>query len=124
MIQAVVSDALNMKKPEIQAIMNVAKGETIAGMWVSPLIPGTGFYKLLAKRKPDGTCEWVHFLQREDGSKKELFRGEVESEARLNDVVNTTSTTLGKIFGIGVKLKVAEFDTYTIDGKKFDDIVH
>ena len=113
-----------MKKPEIQTIMNVAKGETIAGMWVSPLIPRIGFYKLLAKRKADGTCEWVHFLQREDGSKKELFRGEVESENRLNDVVNAVSTTLGKTFGIGVKLKVAEFDTYTVDGKTFGDTVH
>lgn len=113
-----------MKKPEIQAIMYVAKGETIAGMWVSPLIPGTGFYKLLAKRKVDGTYEWVHFLQRENGSKKELFRGEVESEGRLNDVVSAASATLAKIFGIGVKLKAAEFDTYTTDGKTFGDTVH
>jgi hypothetical protein len=113
-----------MKKPEVQAIMNVAKGETIAGAWVSPRIPGTGFYKLLAKRKADGTYEWVHFLQRENGSKKELFRGEVESEDRLHDVVDAASATLGKIFGIGVKLNVAEFDAYTVDGKKFGDTVH
>jgi hypothetical protein len=113
-----------MKKPEIQAIMNVAKGETIAGMWVSPPISRIGFYKLLAKRKADGACEWVHFLQREDGSKKELFRGEVESENRLNDVVTAVNATLGKTFGIGIKLKVAEFDAYTPDGKTFGHTVH
>jgi hypothetical protein len=113
-----------MKKPKVQAIMNVEKDEAIAGMWVSPPIPQIGFYKLLAKKKTNGTCAWVHFLQRENGSKKELFRGEVESEDRLNDIVNAVNATLGKTFGIGVKLKVAEFDTYMANGKTFGDTVH
>jgi hypothetical protein len=108
--------------PKVQAIMNVEKGEEIAGMWATPQIPQIGFYKLLAKKKKDGTCEWVHFQQREDGTKKVLFRGHVESKARLKDVVDATDKTLSRV--IGVRLSVAEFDTYTTDGRKFDDQVH
>jgi hypothetical protein len=107
------------EKPKVQAIMNVQNGEEIAGMWVTPQIPQIGMYKLLAKKKKDGTCEWVHFQQREDGTKKVLFRGDVESKTRLMDVVEAANKTLSRIFG--VRLNVAEFDMYTIDGKKFDD---
>ncbi len=107
-------------QPKIQAIMNVDKGEEIAGMWVTPLIPQIGVYKLLAKKRKDGSCEWAHFIQREDGSKKLLFRGEVESEARLKDVLAAANKILGQTFGPGVQLKTADFDMYTLDGKKFD----
>lgn len=107
---------------KVQAIMSVEKGEEIAGMWATPQIPRIGVYKLLAKKKTDGTCEWVHFQHREDGTKKVLFRGEVESKARLMDVLAAANKTLTRIFG--VSMKVAEFDTYTIDGRKFDDTVH
>lgn len=109
-------------KPKVQAIMNVERGEEIAGMWATPRIPQIGVYKLLAKKKQDGSCEWVHFQQREDGVKKVLFRGDVESSARLMDVVEAANKTLSRMFG--VKLSVAEFDTYTTDGKKFDGSVH
>ena len=108
-------------KPKVQAIMNIESGEEIAGMWVTPGIPQIGIYKLLAKKKQDGTCEWVHFQQREDGTKKVLFRGEVESRERLVDIVEAANTTLSNIFG--VKLTTAEYDTYTTDGRKFNDTV-
>jgi len=51
-----------MKNPKLktQAVMNVAEGETIAGMWVAPRIPEIGVYKLAAKQRKDGICEWVH----------------------------------------------------------------
>lgn len=57
----------------IQALMSVSKGEKIAGMWTTPTIPGIGFYKLLAKRCADGTCEWVHFVQRPNGDKDKVY---------------------------------------------------
>lgn len=100
------------------AVMNVQKGEEIAGMWATPQIPQIGIYKLLAKRKENGACEWVHFQQREDGTRKVLFRGEVESKERLRDVLEAANRTLSRIFG--VTLQVAQFDMYTLDGKKFD----
>jgi len=98
--------------------MHVEHGEEIAGMWVSPHVPGIGVYKLMAKKQQDGTCEWVHFQQREDGTKKVLFRGNVESVERLKDVLDTTNKTLARIYG--VSMLVAEFDTYTLDGEKYD----
>ena len=104
--------------------MNVDKGETIAGTWVTPLIPQTGFYKLLAKRKKDGACEWVHFIQREDGTKKLLFRGEVQSKEELQKVVDVANNMLGKTFGPSVKLSIGKADMYSLDGRKFDDTVH
>jgi len=102
--------------------MHVEKGEEIAGMWVSPHVPGIGVYKLMAKKRQDGSCEWVHFQQREDGTKKVLFRGEVESKLRLKDVLDATNNTLARIYG--VSMQVAEFDTYILDGKKFDGPTH
>ena len=39
------------KQAKEGAIMSVDKGEEVDGMWASPPIPQTGFYKLLAKQK-------------------------------------------------------------------------
>ena len=55
------------KGKPVQALMSVEKGEEIAGTWTTPVVPEIGFYKLLAKRRTDGVCEWVHFVQRADG---------------------------------------------------------
>ena len=63
-----------------QAMMNVEKGETIVGGWVTPHIPGAGIYKILAKKRPDGACEWAHFTQRDNGLKENVTRGTVENE--------------------------------------------
>jgi len=41
--------------------MNIDEGEEIAGMWVTPHIPQIGIYKLLAKKKKDGTVRF--FIQ-------------------------------------------------------------
>lgn len=64
---------------KLPAVMSVERGETIVGAWVTPTIPEVGVYKLLAKRKVDGTCEWAHFVQRADGRKERVYRGDVES---------------------------------------------
>jgi len=66
-----------MEKEKIQAMMNVGKDEQIAGMWISKHIPGTGYYKLLAKEKKDGTCEWV-ILFREMMAVKKNFILEIQ----------------------------------------------
>ena len=45
-----------MKKSDLrsQAVMNVDKGESIEGLWVTPQIPQIGVYKLVVKRRTDG----------------------------------------------------------------------
>ena len=100
----------------VSPIMEIEKGEAIAGAWVSDTVPEIGFYKLLAKRKKDGTCEWVHFVQRADGRKEKFYRGKVESEARLRDVVEAINRALDTAYGPRVKLHPADADIIPVDG--------
>jgi len=100
----------------LDPIMEVKKGECIAGMWVSDPVPEIGSYKLLSKRKADGSCEWVHFVQRPNGYKDRFFRGTVENESRLQDVVDAINKAFGAAYGADVKLHPADADIYPVDG--------
>jgi hypothetical protein len=104
-------------KPKIQAVLEIEKGEQIVGAWITPQIPEIGFYKFLAKQKKDGTCDWVHFIQRINGEKDTFYRGEVASREELDDVVNTINKVLAKIFGSDCKLQYGNPEVYTLDGK-------
>ena len=81
-------------------------------------LTGIGIYKLLAKKKKDGTCEWAHFVQRDDGRKENVYRGEVENEVQLADVVDGINAALRKTFGLTISLHPADSDMYTLDGKQ------
>ena len=105
-----------------QAVMNVDKGEEVAGVWATPDIPQTGVYKLVAKKRKDGTIEWAHFIHRPDGTRKVVFRGEVESKARLADVLDAANKHLQGIFG--VTMSAADVSMKTLDGRATDDKVH
>lgn len=113
-----------MNKPDLysQAVMNVDKGEEIAGVWATPQIPQVGVYKLVAKMRADGVYEWAHFQHRLDGSRKVLFRGEVESKARLAEVLDAANKHLQGIFG--VTMSATDVSMTTLDGRKADDTVH
>ena len=102
-----------MKNPDLrsQAVMNVDKGESIAGM-----------YKLAVKKRKDGTFEWVHFQHRLDNTRKVLFRGEVESMDRVADVLGAANKHLQNIYG--VTMSVADVGMTTLDGRKIDGKVH
>ena len=106
----------------MQAVMNVEKGETIAGMWVSPRIPEIGVYKLAAKQRKDGIFEWVHFQHRLDGTRKVLFRGDVETKARIADVLDAANKTLQRVYG--VTMSVADCDVSPLNARTSGDIVH
>jgi hypothetical protein len=101
-----------------QAVMNLDKGEELAGMWVTPHIPGTGMYKIIAKKRRDGVIEWAHFVQRDDGLREHVMRGEAHSQAQLDDVVEIGSRNLRKFFGPVICFIPAEAEMYTLDGKK------
>ena len=113
-----------MKKPEAktQAVMNVVEGESIAGMWASPRIPEVGVYKLAAKKRKDGVYEWVHFQHRLDGTRKVLFRGDVETKARLADVLEAANKTLQRVYG--VTMSVTDCDVSPLNARTSGDIVH
>lgn len=104
------------------AVLNVDEGEEIVGGWATPHIPQVGIYKLLAKKRKDGIIEWAHFIQRDNGAKERVMRGEVENRARLNDVIQIANKNLRLLFG--VQLQQAEYDIYTLDGKKASDKIH
>lgn len=104
------------------AVMNVDEGEEIVGGWATAHIPQIGVYKLLAKKRKDGLIEWAHFIQRDNGAKERVMRGEVESRARLQDVIEIANKNLSRLFG--VKLQAVDYDMYALDGKKASNKIH
>ena len=90
---------------EQAAIMEVLKGETIVTGMVSGHIPGTGRYKFLAKKKLNGKIEWAHFIERDNGMKEKLYRGEVKDRKELELLLQLTNKTLVKVFGEKAELK-------------------
>ena len=115
--------ASNKAKPTyrgrpIQAIMELKKGETLVGVWASINVAGIGFYKFLAKRKRDGTCAWVHFVQRPDGSKDKFYRGEVTDEKQIEKVLEVLNGALRTAYGPNIKLRPADADVDYIDQLK------
>ncbi len=113
-----------MKKSDLksQAVMSVEKGESIEGMWATPQIPQIGVYKLAAKKRVDGVYEWVHFQHKRDGTRKVLFRGEVESKERLAVVLDLSNKQLVGLFG--VTMSPADISMKTLDGMSADNKVH
>jgi len=100
------------------AVMNVNEGEEILPSYVTPHVPQIGIYKLLAKKKKDGKCEWAHFVQRDDGRKENVYRGEVENESRVADVIAAINSALNTAYGPAISLHPADSDMYTLDGKQ------
>jgi len=100
------------------AVMNVNEGEEILPSYVTPHVPQIGIYKLLAKKRKDGKCEWAHFVQRDDGRKENVYRGEVENESRVADVIAAINSALNTAYGPAIRLHPADSDMYTLDGKQ------
>ena len=115
-----------MKPQEVRqfAVMSVGRGETIAGIWVAPPITDIGTYKLVAKQKSNGSCEWAHFVQRWDGRRDKVYRGTVECSDHLEDVLTAINAALRRTFGPTVQLQPADADFFTLDGRKLDSSVH
>ena len=105
-----------------QAVMNIDKDESIEGLWATPQIPQSGVYKLVVKKRVDGIYEWVHFLHRLDGTRKVLFRGELDEKVRIAEVLDAANRTLRSVYG--VTMSVADVDISTLDGRKSSDTVH
>jgi hypothetical protein len=106
------------------AVMNVAKGEEIAMAVVSGHIPGTGRYKLLAKKRKDRKYEWAHFVERDNGLKESVYRGEVKEEEELKKLVVIMNKTLVRVFGPNAEMKRGIPEIRSLMGNKFDDTVN
>ena len=90
------------------AVMSVEKGEEIVAALLSGHIPGTGYYKLLAKKKNDGLIEWVHFTERDNGLKENVYRGEVKDDEELQLVMSIMNKHLVRVFGEGAEMVKVE----------------
>jgi hypothetical protein len=115
---------MNEKDARQSAVMTVDEGEEIIGGWATPPIPGIGFYKLLAKRKRDGTCEWAHFIQRDSGVRDSVTRGTVPTAAKMQDVIEAMNSALRKTFGPHIQLRNAVMSARTLDGRPLSDTKH
>ena len=104
------------------AVLSIDKGEEIFGGWATAAIAQVGIYKLLAKKKADGTIEWAHFIQRDSGAKERVLRGEVKTAEEFTLVKDAIDNNLRRIYG--VPLASAEYDMSTLDGKKVAGTIH
>jgi len=58
----------------------------------------------------------AHFVQRENGLKDNLTRGEVKDRQQLAEVLEIMNRNLDRIFR--VRLVAADYNVYTIDGRE------
>jgi len=103
------------------AVMNVEKGEEIISALVSGHITGTGRYKFLVKKRKDNKYEWAHFVERDNGFKEKVYRGEVNNEKEVKLVLDIMNKNLAKIFGPNAEMKQGIPEFRSILGTKFDD---
>jgi hypothetical protein len=104
------------------AVLSIEKGEEIFGGWATAPIPQVGIYKLVAKRKADGTIEWAHFVQRDSGVKEKVMRGDVKTAEEFSVVKDAIENNLRRIFG--VTLQAAGYDIGTPNGKTATGTMH
>jgi len=106
------------------AVMNIEKGEEIISALISGHINGTGRYKFFAKKRKDNKYEWAHFVERDNGLKEKVYRGEVNNETELKLVLDIMNKNLVKIFGSNAEMKQGIPEFRTLLGNKFDDTVN
>ncbi len=106
------------------AVMNVDSGEEIVAAFVSGHVEGTGRYKFLAKKRKDKKIEWAHFVERDNGIKEKVYRGEVSNEEELKLVLVIMNKNLSKIFGPQAEMKQGIPEFRSLLGTKFDDTVN
>jgi hypothetical protein len=106
------------------AVMNIEKGEEIVSALVSGHIPGTGRYKFLAKKKTNRKYEWAHFVERDNGAKEKVYRGEVANKKELDVVLEIMNRNLKNIFGPPAEMKEGMPEFRSITGQKFNNTVN
>jgi hypothetical protein len=108
--------------PAQTAVMNIEKGEEFLAGRATPHIPQVGIYKLLAKKKVDGTIEWAHFVERDSGLKEKVLRGTVNALDEFEIVIDAVNNNLRRVFGVA--MQPAAYDVRTLDGKQVSGTKH
>src|SRR5207248_599324 len=99
-----------------KAILSIEEGEEIVEALISSHIAGTGHYKFLAKRRKDKKIEWAHFVERADGTKDSIYRGEVRDEKELKIVIEIMNRNLTKCFGTSAEMKEGKHKLISLFG--------
>ena len=113
-----------MSKDKIPAVMYLEEGEEIVGIWASPEITEIGIYKLLAKKRKDGGIEWANFVQRSNGLKDRVSKGEVKNEKELQMVVDAVNRSLKTAYGPDVQLHPGKATYRSLMGNELDDSIN
>ena len=100
--------------------MNVDKGEEIVSALVSGHIKGTGRYKFLAKKRIDRKIEWAHYVERDNGMKEKVYRGQLKNEEELGRLLAVMNKTLMQVFGPIARLSEGIPEFRTLSGVKLD----
>jgi hypothetical protein len=79
-------------------------------------------YKLLAKKKVDGTIEWAYFVQRDSGVKERVMRGAVKTAEEFSVVKDAIESNLRRIYGF--TLQAAGYDVSTLNRKTATGTMH
>jgi hypothetical protein len=104
------------------AVMTIEDGEEFLAGRATAVIPQVGIYKLLAKKKVDGTIEWAHFVERDNGLKEKVMRGTVKSLDEFAIVADVITNNLRKVFGVA--MQDAPCEVRTLDGTKVSETSH
>ena len=102
------------------AVLNSEEGDEIAAMYVSPKIETIGIYKLIVVKRKSGIYEWANFIERDNGVRKCVYRGDFDTPDKIEVLVDTINSALNTTYGPAVKLHVAKAVMKTMDGKEID----
>jgi hypothetical protein len=99
-------------------MLSIDKGEEIVHALISSYLPGTGFYKLLSKQKADKSFTWVHFVERVNGKKENVYSGDVKTLDELLKVIEIMNRILTRTFGTFAEMKPGKTEVKTTMGMK------
>ena len=104
------------------SVMTIEEGEELFAGLITEHIPQVGIYKLLAKKRVDGTIEWAHFVERDNGQKENVMRGTVDNPDEFDVVIDALNRNMSMFFD--VTMQHATYNIRALDGKKASNTIH
>ena len=96
----------------VKNLVNIHEGEEMVAMYTSLPIADAGIYTFIAKKRKDGTYQWVHYVQKFTGAKESMYNGHVKTMEQVNMVLSIINNNLANTFGAAAEMKAADI-TYT-----------
>ncbi|HYV94474.1 MAG TPA: hypothetical protein VE978_22060 [Chitinophagales bacterium] len=102
------------------AVLTSEEGDEIAAIYVSPKIETIGTYKLIVLKRKSGKYEWANFVERDNGMRNSVYRGEFDKPEQIEILVSSINKALNTAYGPDAKLCLAKAVMKTMDGKEID----